>query len=106
MLTLHACVYAFILVLQSRPLLSELANLITPNYAAKWREMGLLLDLTKGKLDIIKQDYCHSAENCCNQMWGIWLDRCTTATWKDVLNVLDHENGMESEEGMVKKVIL
>ena len=88
---------------QSTPLLRHIADLITPDYAAKWKIIGLLLHLSKSELAIIEHDYGHSAVRCCNQMWEFWLNKCTSAKWKDILNVLKHKSVTETEEGTVKK---
>ena len=74
-------------MLKSRPRHRDLSDLVTPDYAANWKDIGLLLGLTQPKLDIIEYD---DAIECCNEMWRIWLASHTNATWENVLNTLEH----------------
>ena len=77
-------------MLKSRPRHRDLSDLVTPDYAAKWKDIGLLLGLTQPKLNIIKYDDNRIAIKCCNEMWRIWLVSHTNATWEKVLNTLEH----------------
>ena len=56
-----------------------------------------LLGLSQSVLDIIEHDH-RSAIDCCIKMWTKWLDTDTTATWRTVLNALDHEAVTETEK--------
>ena len=87
-----------ILVLGSRPSLQQLTDLVTPYYAAKWNVVGLLLGLNQPKLDIIEHDHGRSAIDCCTKMWGAWLDTNASATWKNVLDVLEHKTVTEKSK--------
>ena len=80
-----------ILVLGSRPSLQQLTNLVVPHYAAKWRVIGVLLGLSQSTLDIIKYNHGRDAINYCIEMCGKWLDTDTSATWRKVLDVLEHK---------------
>ncbi|XP_065894714.1 uncharacterized protein [Dysidea avara] len=72
----------------SKPIMKDLSNLVTPEYAAKWRAIGAFLGLTNGRLDIIDSDN-HSTETCCNKMWQRWLDTENNATWGKVVAAID-----------------
>ena len=70
-------------------MLKDLYNLVTPEYAANWKNIGSALGLTSGLLDIIEHDNHHKAEDCCNAMWEQWLDIDNTATWHKVCQSID-----------------
>ena len=84
-------------MIASRPSLQELIDLVIPHCAAKWKFIGSLLGLSQSVLDIIEHDH-RSAIDCCIKMWTKWLDTDTTATWRTVLNALDHEAVTETEK--------
>ena len=88
----------------STPSLQELTDLVIPHYAAKWKVIGSLLGLTKSTLDIIEHDCGNRAIKCCSEMWGKWLDTDTSATWRTVLNALDHEAVTETEKSNHKYI--
>ena len=77
-------------MLKSRPKYRDLSDLVTPDYAANWKGIGLSLGLKKSQLDIIEYNHGRSAMKCCNEIWRIWLDSYTNATWEKVLNSLEH----------------
>ena len=84
-------------MLKSKPKLKDLSYLVTRNYAAKWKVIGLLLGLTQPQLDIIDNDHGRSAVKSCNEMWGKWLATHINATWEEVLNSLEHRNVAERD---------
>ena len=73
------------------PLLKDLSNLVTPDYAAHWNVIGLLLGIENSRLKIIKHDIGSDAINCLTEVWGFWLATNCNASWKEVLNVIDHK---------------
>ena len=97
----RTCIF-IISVLKSMPELRDLSDLVTPDYAAKWKTIGLLLGLTQAQLDIIENDHGRSAIKSCNEMWGKWLATHTDATWEKVLNSLEHRNVTETENDNVE----
>ena len=74
-----------------------MTKLVTPQYAAKWRLIGSLLGLSSSELEIIEHDRGHNAVNCCSEMWGKWLDKDISASWNDVLNILEHKTVMQAK---------
>ena len=72
----------------SSPLLKDLHNHITPHYAARWRVIGTLLCLPKGRLDIIEHDNYHKAEPCCDAVLEEWLEVDPSASWNKLLSVI------------------
>ena len=73
----------------STPLLKDLYECITPQYAADWKVMGTLLGLSTGELKIIEHDNYHKAVSCCNAMLEKWLDVDAKATWEKLLRVVE-----------------
>ena len=71
------------------PLLKDLHNYITPNYAAHWRVIGALLGLSSGTLDIIKYDNHDKAESSCDAMLEKWLEVDPSASWENLLKVIE-----------------
>ena len=67
--------------MNTTPLLKDLYQHITPQYAADWIVIGTLLGLPIGTLDIIEHDHMHKATRCCNAMFKKWLEVDTTASW-------------------------
>ena len=67
--------------MNNKPLLKDLYQYIVPQYAAKWREIGTLLDLPSGELNTIEAGYPTNVKWCCNKMLEKWLEMDTTASW-------------------------
>ena len=73
----------------SVPLLKELYQHITPQYATHWRVIGTLLGLSTEALDIIENDNTCKAIQCCNAMLKRWLEVDTTASWEKIFAVIE-----------------
>ena len=86
--------YCFLTVRTSKPKLADLFQIITPQYALKWKEIGILLGITSEKLDIIEHDNFHQAESCCNDMLKWWLRVDLTASWGKLLDVIESAPGL------------
>ena len=76
-------------VLDAPPKLKDLYNKVTPEYAAHWRVIGTLLDISKGRLDGIERSFPCNAFWCCNKMLETWLEIDTSATWRKLIEALD-----------------
>ena len=74
--------------MNTTPLLRDLYQHITPQYAAEWKIIGTLLDLPTGVLDIIEVDNI-KATHCCNAMLKKWLEMDITASWGKLLTVIE-----------------
>ena len=87
------CNYALItfipLVVNSQPKLKDLYNLITPEYATNWRNIGILLGIKKNTLDGIEQNCSSNVSWCCNELLEIWLENDADASWKKIIKVID-----------------
>ena len=102
----------FDIVATGRPLLKDLHNYITPNFAAQWRMIGTLLDLPSGTLDIIKYDNHDKARPCCDAMLEEWLEVDPSASWEKLLKVIkslpvssEHKGESKGDLGVRPKVL-
>ena len=73
---------------KKRPDLKNLENLITPNYAYCWKEIGIQLDIPIGILNSIEFGFPTNAFWCCNKMWIYWDEVDTNASWDKVLKAI------------------
>ena len=85
-LVLH--IFVSFTIVNTTPLLKDLYQHITPQYAADWKVIGTLLGLPSGVLHTIKADYPTNAKWCCNEMLEKWLERDITASWGKLLTVI------------------
>ncbi|XP_065903918.1 NACHT, LRR and PYD domains-containing protein 4A-like [Dysidea avara] len=76
-------------ILDSPPRLKDLFNIVTPDYAAQWKVIGTLLDISTGHLNGIERSFPANAFWCCNRMLEIWLEIDTSASWKKLIQVID-----------------
>ena len=71
-----------------KPLLKHLQSLVTPYYAASWKEIGLQLGIAQGILQTIEIKYPTDAEKCCTEMFAKWLNTDVTASWGKLIQVV------------------
>ena len=71
-----------------KPLLKHLQNLVTPYYAASWKEIGLQLGIAQGILQSIEIKFQTDVETCCDEMFTEWLDTDVTASWGKLIQVV------------------
>ena len=76
-------------IVNTAPLLKDLYQHITPQYAADWKVIGTLLGLPSGELKAIEAGYPTNVKWCCNQMLERWLEMDTTASWSKLLTVIE-----------------
>ena len=75
--------------MNTTPLLKDLYQHITPQYAAYWEVIGTLLGLHSGELKAIKAGNPTDVKWCCNQMLKNWLETDTTASWEQLFTVVE-----------------
>ena len=75
--------------MNTTPLLKDLYQHITPQYAIQWRVIGTLLGLLSATLDIIEHDNHYKARECCNAMLKKWLEMDATASWRELFTVIE-----------------
>ena len=76
-------------LVNTAPLLKDLYQHITPQYAADWKVIGTLLGIPSATLDVIEHDNHYKARECCNAMWIEWLQVDTTASWGKLFAVIE-----------------
>ena len=85
---LYKCISSTLRLVNTTPLLKDLYH-ITPQYAADWKVMGILLGLSNNTLQIIEAESPTNVKRCCNQMWEQWLQMDITASWKKLFSVIE-----------------
>ena len=81
------------------PLLKDVCQYITPQYAADWKVIGTLLDLPTGELKTIEAGWPTNVKWCCNQMLEKWLEMDITASWRKLLTVIESPAVSGHEQG-------
>ena len=72
-----------------KPLLKDLYQHITPQYAVDWKVIGTLLGLPSGEMKAIEAGYPTNVKWCRNQMLEKWLKMDITASWEKLLTVIE-----------------
>ena len=75
--------------MNTTPLLKDLYEHITPQYATKWEVIGTLLGLPSGELKAIEAGWPTNVKWCCNQMLEKWLEVDPTASWGKLFTVIE-----------------
>ena len=92
-------------MLLKKPQLKELYNLITPSYAASWKEIGSQLGIQKGILQTIELKFSPDVEKCCDEMLEEWLDADNTAAWNKLIQVISSPTVAEIIDGLPFKAV-
>ena len=84
--------------LLSTPTLNKLTRLVVRRIAAKWYEVGLLLDVEAAVLDAIRADNPHSVKQACCGMFKEWLSQEQGTgekprEWRSVLSAVKETMG-------------
>ena len=73
--------------LDKKPHLKELCDIVTPDYAAQWLEIGRHLDIANGELKIIKEDNINKGvKRCCDVMLEKWLEIESEVSWRKIVD--------------------
>ena len=75
--------------MNTEPLIRDLHQHVTPQYATQWRVIGTLLDLPSETLNIIERNHMFQVDLCCNAMLEKWLQVDTTASWEKLFTVIE-----------------
>ena len=80
----------------SKPLLKDLHNILIPNIANDWYEVGIQLfgNSQLPRLDEIRATYSNDRRGGCVEMLKYWLKITPDATWDDLIHTL-REPGLE-----------
>ena len=73
-----------------RPALKWLNKHVRKQISFKWRDLGLELleQEDEGKLKQIKSNNPNDVEECCTEMFVLWLEKYSTATWNQLIQAL------------------
>ena len=78
-----------VMTVNTTPLLMDLYQHVTPQYAADWKVIGTLLGLPSGELKAIEAGYPTNVRWCCNAMLEKWLEVDTTASWRKLFTIIE-----------------
>ena len=94
-------------IVNTRPLLMDLYQHFTPQYAACWIDIGILLGLSWDVLETIKDGYEPSAIDCCNAMLEKWLQIDPSASWRKLFIAIESLGvaGHAPDKGMYSSCI-
>ena len=81
--------YFLYIIVNTTPLLKDLYQYITPQYAANWEVIGTLLGLPSGELKAIESGWPTNVKWCCSQMLKQWLETDTSASWCKLFTVIE-----------------
>ena len=76
-----------------KPEVSELHRHIVPEYAARWRDLGVQLNIPEHHLETIAVDNIHHpsySEQCCKAVLRKWMQITVNATWDMLYSAIDH----------------
>ena len=78
--------------------------------SVKWHDLGLELleQEDEETLNQIKANYPNDVSECCKEMFQLWLSKCATATWNQLIQALrevDLNNLATTIEGMLKNTV-
>ena len=84
-------IYWLLYIYHVAPLLKDLCEYFTPDYAARWKVIGTILGVPTADLEIIESDYFHRTVNCCNAMLQKWLEADPAATWQKLVAAVESQ---------------
>ena len=90
-----------------RPALKLLNKHVRKHVSSKWHDLGLELleQEDEETLNQIKSDNPKDVNECCKEMFQLWLRKCSTATWDQLIQALrevDLNNLATKIEGMLR----
>ena len=89
---------------KTTPLLKDLYELISPNFGAEWKVIGICLGLHIGELNIIEANYPNNARWCCNKMLEKWLEMDPNASWEKLFTAIESP-AVSDQAGMVHMMV-
>ena len=74
----------------SKPQLKDLTSALYHKVADKWKMIGVLLEIPKGKLAGIAEKYRDNPHTCLLEMLETWLERVDPpATWAAIIDAVE-----------------
>ena len=83
----------------AQPTLRELVQL----RVMRWYEVGLLLDIDEGNLDIIEHDHHRDLKACRRKMFSLWLRNSKNATYEALLEALRSADEIKAAEELCQQ---
>ena len=95
---------------RDRPALKLLNKHVRKHISSKWHDLGLELleQEDEETLNQIKTNYPNDVSECCKEMFQLWLNKCATATWNQLIKALrevDLNNLATTIEGMLMNTV-
>ena len=82
-------VYIGSVILQSKPSLAELDNLVAAELPAKWIFFGTQVNIERHALEEIERDNHGKSRQCFNQLFAVWhRTKSSPFTWEMVIKAL------------------
>ena len=88
MISLTHALIADTLLKGEQPSLKDLTNAVVPETSSEWHHLGLQLNITKARLDVIQTDYPRDCRRCCTEMLSEWLSQDARASWPTLIAAL------------------
>ena len=88
----------------TKPLLKDLYQHITPQYAADWIVIGTLLGLPSGEVKAIEAGWPTNTKWCCNKMLEKWIETDPTASWGKLFTIIESP-AVSSDEAVDKGTV-
>ena len=93
-----------------RPALKLLNKHVRKEVSSKWYDLGLELleQEDEEKLNEIETNNPKDAGQCCKEMFRLWLRKCSTATWNQLIQALKEVdlNSLATKiEGMLEDTV-
>lgn len=103
----YIIIYNLKSAVNTTPSWKDLHRYVIPQYAIRWKEMGIMLDLSLHELKIIELDRFSTMERCITMfMW--WLERDLSASWGKLFAAIESpavSSGIVPDKGEVKVII-
>ena len=85
------------------PKLKDLLKELSKKVAAKWHNLGIMLDIDDGELSKVKLDNADNCDDCLREMLNIWLKKVDPKPlWSSMADALD-DLGEESLAEHIRK---
>ena len=74
---------------QQSAMLKDLHNLISPDFAAVWKKIGIQLSIPLGTLISIEADFPTNVNKCCDRMLENWVELKSDHSWGKIIKAID-----------------
>ena len=79
--------------------------MISPNFGAHWKVIGVCLGMPNGEMKIIEANHPNDAKGCCNKMLGKWLELDPNASWEKMFAAIESP-AIATQAGMIDTIII